>query len=185
MKNIVAICLILSFCGSAFSDSRANHRVGSENGIANGLGAGGSVFWTWGFLYRHHFEDRFGVSASLGGWFTESRGHLGNSLGLLYSVAHHQFFWKAMPNTSIRVYLVAYLSNIYHRNSYDYDDDKESSKNALHSGLGAGPGIEFFFNQYFSIHMELPWMTFMRFTKNGARFRDSHPHFGMGLLYYF
>lgn len=176
MKSIVALIIAFLITSSVFAES--SRRI--ENGVDHGLGAGGSVFWTWGFLYRHHYEDRFGFSASLGGWFDTHGGHLGNSLGLLYTLAHHQSFWRAAPSLSIRVYLVAYLSNIYFRRHY-HDD----SPNSLHTGLGFGPGLEIFLNRHFGLHLELPWMTFTTLNDKGLRFRDSHPHFGGGLIYYF
>ncbi len=183
MKNIFAAFLILGFCTASVGKEASPSSL--DNGIQHGLGAGGSVFYTWGFIYRHHFDNGLGFSGSLGGWFNQYQGHLGNSLGLLYTLAHHKFTFNALPNASIRVYLAAYLANIYRQNDYKLSDDHSSMDRSLSTGLGAGPGVEFFFNSNFSLHTELPWMTFITMKRGGWAFRDSSPNFGAGVIYYF
>lgn len=146
------------------------------NGQSSGIGAGGTVFHTWGFMYRRHFANNFGFSGSLGGWFTREGGHVGNELGLLYTFAHHKFSLKSLPESSVRVYLAGYFANIYRRDLLG---------NSLETGIGAGPGLEFFFNRNFALHLELPWMTFFKLANNDFSLRDSHPHVGGGFIYYF
>lgn len=176
MRRFLLIGLVAVFSTSLVSETESLARPREQNGVTNGLGAGGTVYDTWGFMYRRHFENNFGVSTSLGGWIDQDYGHIGNELGLLYTLAHHSFQWSALPNASIRVHLVAYLANIYRR---------FFKKNNWDIGLGAGPGLEFFFNKHFSLHLELPWMTFVRADGRGLSFRSSYPHIGGGLIYYF
>lgn len=123
MRNFVLCCLVL-LSASMFADVDTNR----SNGVNNGLGAGGTVYKTWGFMYRHHFLS-----------------------------------------------------------SYEFHgpSDSKVSKNVWESGLGAGPGLEFFFNRYFSLHLELPWMTFVNIDSKGLAFLNSYPHIGGGLIYYF
>jgi hypothetical protein len=172
----------------SFSEQTAVH----ENGVNNGIGAGGTIYSTWGFIYRRHFANHWGFSTNLGGWFSDHQGHIGNGLGLLYSIAHHAMDWSAMPNASIRVFLSAHLGTIYTLSrDYHYSkvNGKESSieykRHYWDMGLGAGPGVEFFFNKYFSLHAELPWMTFIRIEDKSFKFLNSRPNFGGGFVYYF
>lgn len=163
--------------------------INQENGLALGLGAGGTVYNTWGFIYREHFNNKWGVSSSLGGYFNNNRGYIGNEIGLVYKIAHHPFSFTTMPHASIRVHLVAYLANIYHYNDRKYDNTPENeptkiNKHVWDIGLGGGPGVEFFFNRHFALHLELPWMTFIKIDK-GLSFLSSYPHFGGGVIYYF
>ncbi len=57
--------LLFLFCTTATAGANLSSK---PNGQTNGLGAGGSVFYTWGFMYRHHFANNFGVTTSIGGW---------------------------------------------------------------------------------------------------------------------
>lgn len=187
MKRFVFFAFGLALATSVFAEDPthvAQNELHYENGETNGVGAGGTVFWTWGFMYRRHFANGFGFSTSLGGWFSQEQGHIGNELGLLYSFAHYKFSSTALPESSIRVYAVGYLANIYNRATY-HNFDRWAKVHALDIGLGAGPGLEYFFNRHFAIHAELPWMTFVKVTNKGVSFRDSYPHFGGGFIYYF
>jgi len=160
------------------------HSPAIMNGQSHGIGAGGSVFWTWGFMYRQYFANNFGVTSSLGGWFDSRSGHIGNSLGLLYTLGHHVIAGQTLPNGSIRIYLVGYLANIFFRNDY-FENPPYRVQNAWHIGLGAGPGLEFFFNQHFAVHAEVPWMTTYQIANKKGSFHGSHPHVGAGFIYYF
>ncbi|HXW54075.1 MAG TPA: hypothetical protein VEL47_08230 [Myxococcota bacterium] len=187
MKRWVIALLAFSFLAPLSAEPQG-HTEGQhhthENGLANGIGAGGSVYWTWGFMYRRHFHHNFGFSANLGAWFDNSHGHVGTSLGLLYSLAHYKFARSSLPDSSIRVYLAGFLSPIYDRNSSIYLKDSQRV-NSFHFGFGAGPGVEYFFNRHFALHVEIPWMTFFRLANNTVSFRDSYPHVGGGFIYYF
>ena len=159
--------------------------ISEANGETNGLGAGGTIYYTWGFMYRHHFANGLGLTTSIGGWVDRDDGYIGKEIGGLYTLAHHELNWSWLMNSSIRVYLAGYLANIY-RKGQDYSYKSEvKGKVQWDIGLGAGPGLEFFFNRYFALHAELPWMTFVRATKNEVAFHNSYPHFGGGLIYYF
>lgn len=157
----------------------------STNGIANSMGIGGTVFKTWGLNYRRYFNDHWGLTGNVGGWFNYGYGNLGVSVGGIYTLMHHSFnHSKALPHSSIRINAVAYVAGIYgHGWSGTSADNK--SRHYFDLGLGVGPGAEFFFNRHFAVHAELPWMTFFRFTKEVSRFDSSHPHFGGGVNYYF
>lgn len=178
---VVFFVLVLSLGGKAQTTSSPPSTDGSQNGQTHGLGAGGTVFNTWGFMYRHHFANRFGFSTSIGGWLTTGYGYVGNELGMPITLSHRHYGWSALPEASIRIYLIPYLANIYRRNSWERD----RTTNSLEIGLGAGPGAEFFFSKHFGIHAELPWMTFMRLANRKFAFHNSYPHFGGGLIYYF
>lgn len=59
-------------------------------------------------------------------------------------------------------------------------------RNGENNGIGAGgPGVDFFFNRHFTLHVELPWMTLFKVADGKTTFSDSHPHFGGGFVYYF
>jgi hypothetical protein len=160
------------------------HHHGHENGQGSGFGAGGVVFDTWGFMYRHHFANNFGVSTSLGGWFSNNRGYIGNEVGLLYSLAHHKFSWASMPSASIRIYLASYLAYIYRKHASEWET-KSTPEHVWDIGLGVGPGAEFFFSKHFAVHLELPWMSFVKIANKDVSFLSSYPHFGGGVIYYF
>lgn len=151
-----------------------------QNGVAHGIGIGGTVHRTWGFNYRQYFESNLGITVNFGGWLQEAYGHLGSALGMSYTFAHHQFTNSRLPESSIRVYGVAYLAGIYE--NHGVNDERRHS---FDLGLGAGPGAEFFFTKNFSIHLELPWMTFVTFSQSKTFFARSYPHFGGGISYYF
>jgi hypothetical protein len=178
MQRFLIAALMLTCSVAAISEyadhDRHHHPYHKTNGEANGLGAGGTVIDTWGIIYRHHFHSGFGFTTSLGGWFERDKGWVGNELGLLYSIINHHFAWQSMPYASIRGYIVAYLGDIFRYKPAKYD-----------IGIGAGPGAEFFFNRHISVHLELPWMIFGRVENNKLGFRDSHPHLGGGIIYYF
>lgn len=179
--KILMLCFLMISASTLTAETKSAH----INGINNGLGAGGTVYKTWGFMYRHHFANNLGFSTSLGGWLDRHWGHLGNELGVLYTLAHHEFDWSGLPNSSIRVYLAGYLANIYRNNYHNYDGKNRAGRHSWEIGLGAGPGLEFFFNRYFGVHLELPWMTFVNVDKDGLSFLSSYPHIGGGLIYYF
>lgn len=160
------------------------------NGNYNGIGAGGSVFDTWGFIYRRHFANDFAFTSSIGGWYNSWNRYIGLSLGGLYTVKHHEFDWSWLPNSSIRIYLGAYLSNVIRNDSeYKYEvlpgSSTESRVLRWDIGFGAGPGIEFFFNRYFAFHMDLPFMAVLRQSKNQIYLREARLNFGGGFVYYF
>lgn len=181
MKH-VAILLFFAVLITISTNAQAKiSTINLSNGQSHGIGAGGTVFYTWGFLYRQHFSNNFGFSASLGTWFDRSGGHIGNALGLLYTIAHHNLSGASLPEASIRIYLVGYFANVYHRHRYL---SGSSQAHAWHTSLGVGPGIEFFFNRHFALHVELPWMTTFQITDRFS-FHKSHPHIGAGFIYYF
>lgn len=188
MKTSLAILLAVAFSFAALGETpeTGSHKATFENGETNGLGAGGTVFNTWGFLYRRHFANGLGFSTSLGGWLNRDGGYVGSELGLLYTVAHHKFSKSPLPNSSIRVYLVGYLANIIsHGHDYSAPITSTAVKTTLSTGLGAGPGVEFFFNNHFGCHLELPWMTFLAISNKTVTFDHSYPNIGGGVVYYF
>lgn len=155
----------------------------STNGISNGIGIGGTVFNTWGLNYRRHFNNKWGMTVNLGGWISDSYGKLGTAVGGSYTFMHHAFKNKTFPNSSIRVYGVAYVSGIYGHGWLK--PGEATAQHYFDFGFGIGPGAEYYFNKHFAVHLELPWMTFFRFAKNFSSFQSSHPHFGGGVSYYF
>lgn len=162
----------------------------AHNGESPALGIGGTVFETWGFLYRQYFPSNFGIAGTIGGWMNEFSGKIGLAFGTSYTFAHHYFPNSYLASSSVRVYGIAYLGSIFGREiNYKWDKAADKSREERHRafdiGLGLGPGAEFFFNEHFAVHLELPWMTFVRFKDNGAFFRSSHPHIGGGISYYF
>jgi hypothetical protein len=181
MKNFALFFFFALLLTLSTQAPATNPSPNSSNGQSHGIGAGGTVFYTWGFLYRQHFANNFGFTASLGAWIDRNGGHLGNALGLLYTLANHSFTGASLPHSSIRVYLVGYLGNVLHRDRYFIGYGRS---NAWHPSIGAGPGIEFFFNRHFALHAELPWMTTFR-VSDGFSFYNSHPHIGAGFIYYF
>lgn len=186
--KLIGCILILAISWQIQSEPNDPFFTKHQNGVSHGLGAGGTVFWSWGFLYRQHFANNFGFATSFGGWFDSNDGYLGNELGILYTLAHHHFNGSALPNSSLRVYGIAYLANIYRLEDQFVPNEKPKGfikKNIWDVGLGVGPGLEFFFNRNFALHAELPWMTFVRFMDKSASFKSSYPHFGGGFTYYF
>ena len=194
MKHII-LALAVSFSPYLLGATGEGDHLGDysplKNGIAHGMGIGGSVYRTWGFSYRRYFVNDIGLSTSLGGWLTGTYGHVGNSIGISYSVAHHSFSWPFLPKSSVRVYLIGYLANIFGREEdlmlpgQPNGSGAISFTNSYSLGIGVGPGAEFFFSPNFGVHLELPWMTFFKTNKKKLAFRDSYPHIGGGLSYYF
>ncbi len=162
-----------------------------KNGLTLGIGAGGTVFETWGFTLRRHFSSRWGISASMGGWFMNNHGHAGLAVGPMFTLAHHAFPKSSLSRSSLRIYLVGYAAGFYFLDTrYDHiERDKTTIRRLEHSagfGLGAGPGIEYFFTDNFAIHLELPWMTRFRIKPvTGFEFHNSYPNIGGGFTYYF
>lgn len=160
-----------------------------DNGISHGLGVGGTVFRNGGFTYRHHFQSNYGIAGSIGGWFSEYGAKAGSGVGLLYTLAHHQFPQSSLPNSSIRIYLAFYSGFIYEQNRQSEPKAAgytETTKHILNIGVGPGPGIEYFFTKNLALHFELPWMTFFKIQANPASFSfsSSYPHAGGGFTYY-
>jgi len=157
----------------------------STNGQANGIGLGGTVFNTWGLNYRRYFDPYWGITANFGGWVSNSIGRVGTAIGGTYTFAHYS--WeksKKWHNSSIRIYAVGYISGIY-GHGWMSGIQPGTPEHYFDLGFGVGPGAEFFFNRHFAAHLELPWMTFFRFSKINSGFESSHPHIGGGLTYYF
>jgi|GEM_PF-2401458 len=187
MKQVLIAFVVMGFFTTLFAEQPkpADHEKSAAiNGEANGFGVGGSVYWTWGFMYRRYFANGLGFSANAGGWFDRSHGHLGAAVNLLYSPFHYRFTSSSLPDSSIRVYLAGSLAPIYDRNASIYRRERET-QDSFHFGFGAGPGLEYFFNRHFAIHGEVQWMTFFRTTTTTMEFRDSYPHVGGGFIYYF
>jgi len=171
--------LVALFIASTFAFSLPARIHESTNGIAHGIGIGGVVFNTWGFNYRRYFDKTWGMTVNLGGWVSNNNGRVGLAAGATYTLAHHAFSASKLPNSSIRIYGVGYVSGIYGQQGIP-----GNKSHFFDLGLGIGPGAEYFFNRHFSIHAELPWMTFFRLGTNSG-FASSHPHFGGGVSYYF
>ncbi len=185
--SLALFLFVLGFSNTAFLEpSKVDP---NKNGESHGIGVGGTVYETWGFAYRHHFASRFGITANLGGGFWNNSGHAGLAVGGMYSFAHHTFPNSGLPRSSIRIYLIAYGSGIYGLNSSHKYYREMSVSNYQHTatvGLGAGPAIEYYFTENFSLFFEIPWMTKVTITPSkGLAFLNSYPNFGGGFLYYF
>ncbi len=195
MKTMIKI-LTLATILSGFLSAENMEFSGAEpktahNGIAHALGIGGTVFDTWGFTYRHHFANNFGIAASIGGSFRNSWGHAGTGIGLLYTLAHHRFSVQSLPNSSIRIYVALYTGITYEGNqkvsNVKVDSFVTTTKHMIKVGMGPGPGVEYFFTKNLAVHIELPWMTTISIEPDpaGVFFASSFPNFGGGLSYYF
>jgi hypothetical protein len=189
MKQFLAVFLVFIASLSAMGENYPEHerKPVPSNGENNGIGVGGTVWLTQGFVYRHHFHNGLGFSTSIGGFANSYGGYIGNALGLLYPLGHYHPSWSWLE--SIRVYAVGYLANIYNKNNrlgHDYSSTNTyRAASGFDIGLGVGPGVEFFFNRHFSFHAEVPWMVFGRIANKSFSFRDTDPHPGIGLVYYF
>lgn len=182
IKLITLLFISLGF----FKSAHALPDSSSANGESYGIGIGGTVYKTWGFNYRHYFPSNLGVTANIGGWLTRSSGHLGIASGVLYTFAHHYFRDSELSSSSLRVYGIGYLAGIFRKDYIDYKDNTSGQKALMFDlGFGVGPGAEFFFTKKFSIHLELPWMTFFTFAPGSFHFKNSYPHIGGGISYYF
>jgi hypothetical protein len=188
-KFFILVSFMSILAGFAYSEEDSLKSPESINGNANALGIGGTVYRTWGFNYRRHFESNLGISVNIGGWLTPNWGYLGSSFGLLYSLAHHKFHSQSLPHSSVRIYLIAYCVGILHGysdGSYNPSNNSKSISNfPLDFGGGIGPGAEFFFNQHFALNIELPWMSLFNTDYQTVSFLSSYPHFGGSLSYYF
>lgn len=188
-KSFFFITIFLSIAG--FAQEQAP-KPNYNNGQKHALSVGGIIFDTWGFGYRHHFaSSNFGLSANLGGWVSNSwRGRVGLDLAGLYTLSHHSFENSGLSQSSIRIYLAAHLSGVYFvERDFVNPEGKitvSSTRHNFETGIGAGPGAEFFFTPNFSLHLEVPWITRFSIEKdNGFTFTNSYPHVGGGLSYYF
>ncbi len=188
--SLIVSLLALCFSSTAFLEAfEVPVQDARKNGESHGIGIGGTVYETWGFSYRHHFSNRFGISTNLGGGFWNDSGHAGLAIGGMYTFAHHNFPNSGLPRSSIRIYAVAYAAGVYHLNSTHRFVKDMMVDNSTHSamlGLGIGPGAEYFFTENFSIHLEIPWMTKVSIKpKKGLAFENSYPNFGGGWTYFF
>lgn len=187
MRKVFFIIGFLLFLRAGYTEEAT---LEAHNGEGPAIGIGGTVYGTWGFLYRQYFPSQFGIAGSLGGWMDEYSGKLGTAVGSSYTFAHHYFPNSFLASSSVRIYAIGYLAGIFKRER-DYKWDKATNQGnekkyfAFDLGLGVGPGAEFFFTPHFAVHLELPWMTFVTFKHSDAWFRSSHPHVGGGLSYYF
>lgn len=186
-KWLFFILFAVSILNSAQAlEERSERHINVES---HGFGMGGSIFETWGFVYRHYLPSNIGIVANLGGWLTENYGHLGLATGVSYTLAHHFFPNSGLPSSSLRVYGIAYLAGIFRQSNWGIssgDGKYESTKRlSFDLGLGVGPGAEYYFTRNFAINLELPWMTFFKFAKKSASFKSSYPHIGGGISYYF
>lgn len=154
---------------------------------SNGIGLGGTIWDTWGIVYRKNFENNLSIGATLGGGLNYSYGYLGTSFGLFYKIAEHNFNFAALPDASIRFNILNYFSCVYHYNndgerfnSYDLELNRHTFK----PGVGPGFGIEFNPIKFLSLHLESAWNTKLNIS-NKTRFDSSRPEVGGGFIFYF
>lgn len=176
MKNFT-LKIALFFLSFALSFNAA---TSNNEPPRHGIGFGGSVFDTQGFIYRYN-TNNIGLSSSFITIITKYQQRISGSLGASYSLNQLHFPKSKLPNSSLNIYLIGYIAPVYSDTSYTIP-----SKKSILFGLGIGPGIEYKFMPSIGVFFEVPWMTFIRHTIiNGQITLDhSYPHMGGGLVYY-
>jgi hypothetical protein len=192
MKNMLKTFLFccLFFCVNSFSETPDNTSEKSEkialrsldNGLAHGVGVGGSLDSTWGFGYRRYFPANIGVSANVGGSFIKQQTNVGFGAGVLFSLVNHHFPSFGLQESSVRVYMTVNATGQYGRDNRPETDAVD--RNSFVFGVGVGPGVEYFLNKNFAFNVELPWTTKFRVRNGDIAFEGSAPTLGAGFTYY-
>lgn len=191
MKKIFT-CTLLFLSSISFAETEDTYKA-SENGSGQAIGLGGSIFYTQGLIYQTSISKNVKFKATLSGLLSRElhyddnidknekklTGHIGNSLNLLYVVNQYETPFSVFKDASVRVYITNHLANIL--------QSEKTTK--LKTGIGAGLGGEFFFNKHFALHLEFPFMVFVKTetikNKTQISFESAHFHAGGGISYYF
>jgi hypothetical protein len=174
MKSLFALLMTFFFALSSSSTAFEHH----------GLGIGGTVFKTWGLGYRTQVDSNWGIVGNVGFLVLNDWSVFSVTPGLSYDIAKHNFSFQRFPKSYLRFYGVAYLAGIF-ENDRKYDASYINRGSHFDLGFGLGPGVELFLLANLSLHLEIPWMSFIRFSDKSPIFASSYPHIGGGVSYYF